>query len=286
MSQSVRLHPFRDWLADQHYSPASIEVYARYAERAVVFLDTRGCRLEDARVVELRSFLAVLPTTSASQRGARKALTVFYEWARSEGLADLNPARELSVIPEPYRLPRPLPTGGLEAIVGAARRAGGEREVLVLLFAWTGCRFSEARLARHEDFDLGPSPAWWVRGKGSRRRGPRPRQVPLRDELAAVLRPWVTGIPVTGYLFAEPDGVRPRDHRLRALFADVAGAAGLEGITPHRIRHTVATLALEATRDLRAVQELLGHASVATTQLYTQVIPGRLRETVDRLPAA
>lgn len=277
---------FAEWLAERHYAPKTRATYQRYVRRAQAFVGASGgIDLLGARLEDLRAFRAVLPDSSESQGQARKALVAFFEWARSEGLVDANLALELGTIPRPYRLPRPLPSGGLERFLASARAAGEEDELLGLLFAWTGCRFSEGRFATWSDFDLGVTPVWYIVGKGFGRRGPRTRQMPLRAELAAILRRAHRRLGPSRYVFPGVASNAATEARLRERFGVLFDAAGLHGATPHRLRHTFATMLLELGIDLRVVQELLGHASIATTELYTYVVSSRLRAGVEALPA-
>lgn len=277
---------FRAWLGHQQYSPITVSTYGRYAERAEGYLAGEGVTLETARSADLRAFLASIAESSASQRQARKALAAYYAWAIEGEVLDVDPSAALRRIPEPHRLPRPIPEEAFLALIAAAHRVGGQAETLVLLFAWTGCRFSEARRARVGDFDFGVQATWRARGKASRRKGPQPRQIPIRAELAVVVAAAGRGRDRSEYLFAGPTGELRSESWIRDLFKSVCADAGLEGVVPHRIRHTVATLIVDRDRDLRAAQELLGHASVATTQIYTKVAPTRLRSIVEGLPAA
>ncbi|MEX2267246.1 MAG: tyrosine-type recombinase/integrase [Acidimicrobiia bacterium] len=279
---------FNAWLDHRRYAPKTALTYRRYALRAARFVrEGSGGELHDADLEELSAFRALLPESSESQSQARKALVAYFEWARSQRLVDVNLALELDSFPRPYRLPRPLPGGGLERFIATSRSAGGELEVLGLLFAWTGCRFSEGQRAAWADFDLGENPVWYIVGKGSGRRGPRTRQMPLRDELAALLRRHRRRLGPERFVFPRDDrpGESAAEHYLRDAFAELFSGADLDGATPHRLRHTFATVLLEQGVDLRVLQELLGHASIATTELYTFVVAGRKRAGVELLPA-
>jgi integrase len=273
------LDALRAWLDAQQYSPRTVGTYYHHAKRAARWLNVP---LRDAQLDDLRKWWSTLTPTNRMQ--CRKALVAFY---RALDRPDVdNPACSLPKLPPPDRLPRPLSADQLATFIAAARRLGGVHEVIALFFATTGCRFEELRCARWADIDLGTDASWRICGKGSARRGPKWRRVPLHPALVSVLttqRP----DPASGYVLPSeypPEPIRIR--RLRDLFAEVCADAGLEGVTPHRLRHTVATMALERTKDLRAVQELLGHASVATTQSYTLVSSDRVSAAVETLPVS
>lgn len=275
---------FRSWLLEQRYATATVDVYVRYAVRCHELLagDPTLKPMRRAGVDEIETFLATLPATAPSWNLARKALSAYFRYAGRRP----NPADEVRSIPEPHRLPRPLSADGHARFVDATRELGGVHEVVGLLLATTACRFTELQRARWTQFDLGPGDALWrISGKGSGRRGPKPRLVPIHSAVAPVLRKWRAAVAPADWLF--PGGSRDghvSPTALRATFREICDVAGLDDVVPHMLRHTVATLTLEARRDLREVQELLGHASMSSTQGYTQVLPSRLREAVEALP--
>ena len=152
----------------------------------------------------------------------------------------------------------------------------------------TGCRISEARLARWDAFAFDDDrPTWRIVGKGAGRRGPKERDVLLHPDAVRVLVDWRDQCGSRVWVFASPCRPGPiADGTMRRVVYQIADAAGvLERVNPHRWRHTAATAALDATRNLAAVQDLLGHANPATTRRYTQVSVERMREAVDALAA-
>jgi integrase len=195
-----------------------------------------------------------------------------------------GPAHGIEVLPKRHPSPRPISDTDFLRFVAAARELGGEHEVIALMFALTGARFAEVRFARWSQFDLGGTqPRWHVQGKGSQRRGPKVRVVPLHPELVAVLDLWRVRAESERVL---PGGARDGgigEKSMRDAFRDVCTHAGLFPFVPHQMRHTVATLSLARSLDLRGVQELLGHASPETTQIYTQVAGTRLVSLVEGL---
>jgi integrase/recombinase XerD len=171
-------------------------------------------------------------------------------------------------------------------MLAAAAEMGGLWETFASLLAYTGCRMSEAARARWTQLELdGEHPVWYVEGKGARRRGPKVRVVPLNAELVDVLHRWRATSDSPDWLFPSDRSVSGHLHQstLQKRLSEVCEAAEIQRATAHRWRHSVATIALQRTGDLRGVQSLLGHASLATTQIYTKVIPDQLRALVDAL---
>lgn len=262
---------FVAWLGGKHYSPATARLYLHYIARA----ERAGLDLATATTDNLTDWLETLPASRSSQAQGRKALIAWYRWA---GIVP-NPAEQIPSVPQEQRLPRPLSESDHLRWVLAARQLGGHHELAGLLMATTGARISEVRLARWQDVDLSAG-TWRVRGKGANRQGPKWRVQPLHREMVDVLRRQVQ---TSEWLFPGRSGV-VSDGTMRSWLIDIGYAAGLGRVTPHRIRHSTATLALVRCKDLRAVQQFLGHSSVQSTQIYTEVLPDRLREVVDSLP--
>lgn len=277
---------FRVWLLEQRYAPETVDIYLSYATRCHELLATaqpvRSRSLRRARPDDLRTFLASLPPTAPSWNQARKALSAYYRYIGRRP----SPVEDIPSVPEPRRLPRPLSAEGHVQFLGAAQALGGVHRIVGLLFATTGVRFAGLQRARWAQFELdGAAPWWQIQGKGSGRHGSTPYQVPLHSAVTPALVAWRA---VTGPEWVLPGGARAghiSEPMLRRRFAEICELAGIDGVTPHVLRHTVATAALEQCGDLRAVQELLGHANISSTQLYTAVLPSRLREVVEQLPA-
>jgi integrase/recombinase XerD len=228
-----------------------------------------------------------LAPTSLRRRAA--ALKGFYKFAFGEGLIDVDVASHLDLPRQSRRLPDTLDIGEVERLLEAAAWAGvRDRALLELLYA-AGLRVSEAIGLDREDLSLDGG---FVRVIG---KGDKERLVPIGEVALDWLVTWLDGpwpdllarshvAPVRGGpLFL---GDRGRRLGRQAAWAAVTGAAkraGLSGkVSPHTLRHSFATHLLEGGADLRVVQELLGHASISTTQLYTHLTGERIRDVYRR----
>jgi len=244
----------------------------------------------------LRSWLARLHTQGASRatlaRRASSART-FTAWAARRGYADSDPGVRLAS-PKPQRtLPAVLRSGEATAALDAQPAADGgeidpvqllrDQAVLELLYA-TGIRVSELCGLDRDDVDL-ERRTIRVLGKGRKE-----RTVPLGEPAIAALDRWlVQGRPAWATVDSGPAlllGARgrrldPRAAR-RVVHERLQSVPGLPDLGPHGLRHSAATHLLEGGADLRTVQELLGHATLATTQIYTHVSIERLRATYER----
>lgn len=204
-----------------------------------------------------------------TRRSIRATLMVFYRWAIDAGLTDVNPARSLPSIKPPRSLPKPAP----DTVTDKAIATASPRDRLMLRLAGhAGLRREE--IARVEWCDL--DGRWLtVHGKGGHeRRVPLPRD--LVDELTMELRRrkagqlgggWRFAVdPASPYLFPGLDGGHIRADTVGAILKRALGSH-----SGHTLRHRFGTRVLKGSRDIRATQELLGHASILTTQRYTAV---------------
>jgi integrase/recombinase XerD len=267
--------------------------YRRDLERYVAFLTGRGVRdLDDVDAKTIRAFIA---SVSASTHGpedepyhattvSRMLSTVrtFHRFALREGLVTDDPTAGVVRPRLPRALPHPLTVDEVTAIMeapgDATPVAARDRAILELLYG-AGLRISELVGLDVDDVDLEDA-AVRVLGKGSKE-----RLVPIgrmaRDAVAAYLtrgRPALATGRSRAALFLNQRGGRlTRQSCSRLLDAHRTRAGITRVVTPHDLRHSFATHLLEGGADVRVVQELLGHASVATTQVYTLVTTEHLR---------
>jgi integrase/recombinase XerC len=274
-------------------SPHTVKAYRRDLEAFTEFCDRHyGGRWKWASVDRLgmRGFLGDLQRRGLSKRTAARSLSAvrsFYRYLQLHHGVPNAAARAAKVPKIDKRLPTYLDRGHTERLFEWAEgRAGGDefgptRDLAILeLFYSTGIRLSELSGMNLEDLDLLSDQAK-VRGKGRKERlvpvGSRAvlalrRYLNLREELVSRVRGDRHAVFVTrrGRRLA-PRGVQRAVH---AMFDAVGG----DGLRVHSLRHTFATHMLDAGADLRAVQELLGHASLSTTQIYTHTSVERLKK--------
>ena len=272
---SYERETFERWMRIRGYSEKTVSEYSLGARRcnASIMYPLAAITLKD-----LEAWMETLPATPSSQALGRKSMRCFLDFA---GVVP-NLASSLELRPQVQGLPKPLSPDDHLQWIEAAHRLGGIFEELGLLMATSGARMSEVSEAQWADIDFSGA-TWRIRGKGSNRSGIRWRQLPLHPSVVILLKNRRTRL--GGIYVFEEKGHPIGSNKLRAKVITIGEAAGLGHVIPHRIRHTVATSALSSCGDLRAVQELLGHASIQSTQIYTQVLPGRLSSLVDILPS-
>lgn len=215
----------------------------------------------DITRIHLIEFLGSRPWSAETRRSYRASYRLFYRWAHATGRIAVDPAATLPPITPPRGMPRPAPDTALrEAIAVADDRT----RLMIELVADTGIRRFECAQCRTTDVvrDLD---GWSLRVIG---KGGRERSIPLPDVLAATLRRQQPG-----YLFPGQIDGHLSARRVGELIADALP----DHWTAHTLRHRYATLAYQRTGDLRAVQELLGHAKPETTARYTLVAAPTLR---------
>lgn len=198
-------------------------------------------------------------------RSFRAALRGFYNWAHLTGRISVNPALLLPSVIPPAGQPRPASEDMLRAALATAHP---RERLMVEMAARAGLRRGEIARSRREDVERDID-GWWLRvlGKGS-----KTRRVPLSPALAAEIRRMPDGWLFPGQI---------NGHLSPPRVGELVSALLPETWTAHSLRHRFASKAYAGERDLRAVQELLGHAKVSTTQRYTLVPDGALRAAVN-----
>jgi integrase/recombinase XerD len=255
------------------------------------FLEERGVSALEASAVDVADFLTRLATGDVEHRPASPAtihrksacLRSFYRHLRREGLRDSDPTATLSAPRRGRKLPQVLTRGEVDRLLAQPRgtdpQALRDRALLELLYA-CGLRASEAIGLELGDVDL-EERVLRARGKGSKE-----RLVPIGQAALKAVRIYLErGRPALvkqrpeTHLFVNFRGGQLTRQGLYKIVRRHATSAGLaDRMSPHTLRHTFATHLLSGGCDLRSVQEMLGHADVSTTQLYTHLSSERLKD--------
>jgi integrase/recombinase XerD len=293
----LALRTYLDHLAvERGLAANTLTSYRRDLRRYVEFLDERGVTdLDQVDEQVVSAFLMRLregdddhPPLSATSAGRTVvAVRGFHKFCVADGLATADPAAGVRPPAPARRLPKALPLADVEAILEAAGSAGTtlalrDRALLEVLYG-TGARISEAVGLDVDDVDRVDATVV-LRGKGGKE-----RIVPIGTYALAAVDAYLTrarpelasvGTPErAGALFLNARGGRLSRQSAWTVLAKAADRAGVtRDVSPHTLRHSFATHLLEGGADVRVVQELLGHASVTTTQIYTLVTVDNLRE--------
>jgi integrase/recombinase XerC len=278
---------------ERRLSPKTLEAYGRDLEQFLSFLTAHlgeppsPASISELKPADIRAFMAnrrsegVGPRTLGRQIAALRSFARFLE---RRGIAATTAFSSVRPPKQPKSLPKALSVGESKALVetsGALSEepwvAARDTAVLMLLYG-SGLRISEALGLKRGEAPVGATDSIRVVGKGGRE-----RIVPVLPTVARAVEAYVALVPFP----LDPDqplfrGARggPLSPRIIQLAtARLRGALGLEAsVTPHALRHSFATHLLGRGGDLRTIQELLGHASLSTTQIYTKVDSERLLE--------
>ena len=281
-------------LLEMGRSENTVKAYTKDIETMFVFARERGCEeLADIGIMELRGWLAGQRTQGLSAATlARRATAVrtFFAWALSQNHIDHDPADALVIPRVGKRLPNVLAQNQAASVMErAALRADDDspthirdRAILEVLYA-SGIRVGELVGLDINDIDESRR-TLKVTGKGNKQ-----RVVPygaiadeaLTDYLKRA-RPSLQNDHSGTAVFLGARGKRIDQRVVRTMVTQVLASLDVPDLTPHGFRHTAATHLLEGGADIRTVQEMLGHASLATTQLYTHVSMDRLRKVYEQ----
>ncbi|WP_374653419.1 site-specific tyrosine recombinase XerD [Phenylobacterium sp.] len=288
------IEAFLEMMAGERASARNtLTAYGKDLADADAFLKHRGRDLAAASAEDVEAYFAALSDRGASPATAarrRSSVRQFYRFVLGEGWRSDDPSRRVDAPKKGRPLPKVLSRAEVDAIIAAAgARDGGQglRLACMIELAYaSGLRISEltalplAALARDPAYLI-------VKGKGGKE-----RLAPLNEAARAAVRTYLAvrkdflpkGDAANPWLFpSRGKGGRLTPRRFAQLLDEAAAEAGIDParVSPHVLRHAFATHLLEGGADLRIVQKLLGHADIATTQIYTHVAGERLREVVE-----
>jgi integrase/recombinase XerD len=272
----------------------TLTAYAKDLADAGAFLAPRGRDLSDASAEDIEAYFAHLgamglaPATAARRRASVRG---FYRFVLGEGWRADDPVRRVDAPKQGRPLPKVLARDEVDRLIAAAGAKDGAAGLrlacmIELLYA-SGLRISElvgltlAAVARDPAFLI-------IKGKGGKE-----RLAPLNDAARTAMKAYLPararflpkGAAESPWLFpSRGAGGRLSSRRFAQMLDEAALAAGVDPakVSPHVLRHAFATHLLEGGADLRVVQKLLGHADIATTQIYTHVASDRLRAVVEQ----
>lgn len=274
----------------------TLAAYRRDLTRYTGFLANRGRTAPDQiEEADVRAFVTdvrtgggdVSPLAASSTARVVAAVHGWHRFCAVEGWATTDPSQGVRPPAQPRRLPRAMSVEDVERLLDAAGQGEGpvplrDRALLELLYS-TGARISEVVGLDVDDVDLDPDRASArLLGKGSKE-----RVVPVGSYAVQAVEAYLvrarpalaTGGRGTPAVFLNTRGARLSRQTAWSALRQAARRAGItDDVSPHTLRHSFATHLLAGGADVRVVQELLGHASVTTTQIYTHVTPDSLRE--------
>jgi integrase/recombinase XerC len=282
--------------AERRLSPKTLEAYARDLRQCLVFLGEHwGASVTLARfaaleATDIRAFMAMRRADDVGGRSLARALAGLRSFGRFLEREGKGKVGALSAIRAPKigkSLPKPIHMEAAKRFADADERAGEDRDpwiwardaaVMALLYG-SGLRISEALGLKRREVPLpGAGDVLVVTGKGN-----KTRMVPVLQNVLTLVQDYVAvcphSLPPEGPIFVGARGGPLKARIIQLTMERLRGALGLpDSATPHALRHSFATHLLSRGGDLRAIQELLGHASLSTTQIYTGIDSERLLE--------
>jgi tyrosine recombinase XerC len=288
---------YLDYLSSRNLSPHTLASYRHDLSLYDAFLRERGVSEEEAGLTDARAFVSRLASGGLSARSVNRIVSGvrgYYRFRERFAGGGANPFSDIRSLRTEKRLPSFLFEEEMTRLLELPGRTGScgedpflalrDRAVLEMLYS-TGCRISELVSLDVTDVNLRERSAV-VMGKGSKE-----RIVFIGTQALAVLREYLLRRGVRAArdsdsaraLFVNGRGRRLTDRGVRFILGSYIRTAGLaKKVTPHTFRHSFATHLLDRGADIRAVQELLGHASLSTTQVYTHVGVERLKKVYRR----
>jgi integrase/recombinase XerC len=282
--------------AERRLSPKTLEAYARDVRQCMVFLGEHwGAsvtlqRFAAIEATDIRAFMAMRRADDIGGRSLARSLAGLRSFGRFLEREGKGKVGALSAIRAPKigkSLPKPIQMAAAKRFADADERAGENRDpwiwardaaVMALLYG-SGLRISEALGLKRREVPLpGAGDVLVVTGKGN-----KTRMVPVLQNVLALVQDYVAvcphPLPPEGPIFVGARGGPLNARIIQLTMERLRGALGLpDSATPHALRHSFATHLLSRGGDLRAIQELLGHASLSTTQIYTGIDSERLLE--------
>jgi integrase/recombinase XerC len=282
--------------SERRLSPKTLEAYARDLRQCLVFLSghwgapvtLKGFAALEAS--DVRAFMAMRRGSDIGSRSLMRALAGLRSFGRfleREGKGKVGALTAIRAPKVGKTLPKPVPVAAAKRFADADERAGETRDpwiwardaaVMALLYG-SGLRISEALGLKRREVPLpGAGDVLIVTGKGN-----KTRMVPVLQNVLTLIQDYVAvcphPLPAEGPIFVGARGGPLSPRIIQLTMERLRGALGLpDSATPHALRHSFATHLLSRGGDLRAIQELLGHASLSTTQIYTGIDSERLLE--------
>ncbi len=293
MSQDLR--PKRDLIreyltycrVEKGLAANSIDSYGTDLERLSIWADKNDLELLTLTRQDLREWLIDLGAERLSENSKRRLISAvrgFYKFLMFDGHVNKNPAEDLVAPQKGVYLPRFLNQSEIEMLLrtpDTSTETGlRDRAILELMYA-SGLRVSEAVSLRTNDVDI-DSGIVTATGKGN-----KTRRVPVGASAVEWLKSYLSArrrienIEIDN-MFVTPTGSPINRQTIHAFIVEYAEKCGLEGVSPHTLRHSFATHLVQNNADIRSVQQMLGHADISTTQIYTHITSTQLKRNYDR----
>lgn len=265
----------------------TIDSYANDLGRLGAWAEKNGLDLPNLSRQELREWLTDLAAERLSESSKRRMISAvrgFYKFLMIDGHIVKGPADDIVAPQKGVYLPRFLNESEMELLLttpDTTTETGLRDRALLELMYSSGLRVSEASGLKMGDLDLAAG-VLTTTGKGG-----KPRRVPVGSSAIEWIEKYFTArgrgrLPNAIHCFVSPDGRPLTRQAIHAIVRETAEKCGLSGVSPHTLRHSFATHLVQNDADIRSVQQMLGHADISTTQIYTHITSKHLQKTYQR----
>ena len=251
----------------RNYSEKTLTAYLTHNKK---FLEYAKKSPEEATQDDVKSYLVYLiynrKVSPKSVALVKAALKFYYDEMLNKGIVKIKTPKA------DKHLPVVMSREEVKRLIGAAK-SSKSRLIIMLMYA-SGLRLSECLKMGQKDLELDQKTGWVRAGKGN-----KDRMIILSDSLIGALKEYVVGRSESSYLFENKEGEPLTSRNVQKIVKRAAIRAGInKKVSPHTLRHSFATHLLESGTDIRKIQELLGHANLQTTQIYTKVSTEELKK--------
>ncbi len=267
-------------------SKNSLEAYERDLRKLEAWAVKNGLELHTLKRQDLREWLIDLSRTSISENSKRRLISSirgFYKFLMIDGHLDKSPAEDLDTPVKSFYLPKFLSQHEMERLLSQPDVETGsglrDRAIIELMYA-CGLRVSEAVNLKTQNADI-EGGILTCTGKGS-----KTRRIPIGKNAIKWLRAYLVErrkmeIVAVENLFVSTFGKPLNRQQIHAMIKEYSEKCGLEGVSPHTLRHSFATHLVQNRADIRSVQQMLGHADISTTQIYTHITDTHLKKAYE-----
>lgn len=285
ISPNKILSKYEDYLNYEcHYSQLTINSYLQIIQRLIEYAQCEQESLIDLSTADLKIFISDYYDLNYAKGSISKVISTikaFYNFLELKGYIEINPSINLVYPKREFKLPNFLYHEQIMELfsgINLETRYGKRNYLMILMFYSTGIRVSELVNLQVDDLNFDKQEIR-VLGKGNKE-----RIVPINDYVINAFNDYSKNVKLTNYIFINKNNKQLTTRGVRYIMQQIVRKSSLsKNVSPHTLRHSFATELLNAGMDIRLVQELLGHESLASTQVYTHLSKAKIKSAYDAI---
>lgn len=285
ISPNKILSKYEDYLNYEcHYSQLTITSYLQIIQRLIEYAQCEQESLIDLSTADLKIFISDYYDLNYAKGSISKVISTikaFYNFLELKGYIEINPSINLVYPKREFKLPNFLYHEQIMELfsgIDLETRYGKRNYLMILMFYSTGIRVSELVNLQVDDLNFDKQEIR-VLGKGNKE-----RIVPINDYVINAFNDYSKNVKLTNYIFINKNNKQLTTRGVRYIMQQIVRKSSLsKNVSPHTLRHSFATELLNAGMDIRLVQELLGHESLASTQVYTHLSKAKIKSAYDAI---